>query len=89
MDIERQNFLAEVEQEQKQKTRIKLETKKKYRVTTIKGETPFFMEFIPMTIDRENDELYIKVTSPISCHQAITLSSMEENKKTTIEEIPM
>jgi hypothetical protein len=64
---------------------ITLETKKKYRITLKEGEV---MEFIPMTIDRENNELYMKVTYPVSNHQGIVLSSMEENKN-EIKEVEM
>ena len=64
---------------------IKLEEKKKYRVKSKGGEV---MEFIPMTIDRESNELYVKITSPISAHQGLVLSSVEESENET-EEIPM
>jgi len=62
---------------------IKLEEKKKYRIT--KGED--VMEFIPMTIDRKSNEVYLKITAPHSYHQGIHLSSLES--KEGIEEIPM
>lgn len=53
-----------------------LQENKRYRVTN--GDTT--MEFIPLTIDREKNELYIKIVSPFSSHTGLVLSSIEENK---------
>jgi hypothetical protein len=65
--------------------KTQLEERKKYRMTSPDGVP---MEFIPMTIDRENDEIYIKITSPVTSHDGFVLSSFEtgDNK---IEEIEM
>lgn len=63
-----------------------LEEKKKYRMTSENGEHT--MEFIPMTIDRAENKLYIKITSPVSSHNGFVLSSFEDSKN-KLEEIPM
>ena len=64
---------------------IKLEEKKKYRIT--KGED--VMEFIPMTIDRGEDKVYVKITVPCSHHTCLILSQVEESKDKVTEEVPM
>jgi hypothetical protein len=62
-----------------------LEEGKKYRMTSPEGIS---IEFIPMTIDRVKNEIYIKITAPVSSHEGLVLSSIEGDQN-TIEEIPM
>lgn len=56
-------------------TNIIFEEKKKYRITKPDDDPNMFMEFIVCSIDEPKDEIYVKVTSPISAHTGIVLSS--------------
>lgn len=60
---------------------MELEINKKYRIT--KGDKS--KEFIPEIIDRENDEVYLRITTPMVYHQGFKLSAIEN--KEGIEEI--
>lgn len=61
-----------------------LEEKKKYRTTAPSGA---WFEFIPMTIKRDEDKIYLKITAPLSSHEAFKLSSMENHPTNKIEEV--
>ena len=60
---------------------MKLEVNKNYRITK-NGKSK---DFTPETIDRENDEVYLKITTPMVYHQGFKLSELES--KEGIEEI--
>lgn len=53
-----------------------LEEGKKYRVT---GKDDVKMDFIVCTIDRPNDEVYVKIVAPVCQHEGFKLSSVENN----------
>lgn len=60
---------------------MELEINKKYRITK-DGKSK---DFTPETIDKENDEVYLKITTPMVYHQGFKLSAIES--KEGIEEI--
>ncbi len=61
-----------------------LEERKRYRVTAPTGH---WFEFIPMTIDRDEDRIYLKMVAPFSAHQCYMLSQMENHPTNKLEEI--
>jgi hypothetical protein len=61
-----------------------LEEGKRYRVTAPTGH---WFEFIPMTIDRDEDEIYLKMVAPFSAHECFMLSQMENDTRNKIEEV--
>ena len=60
---------------------MELEINKNYRITK-DGKSK---DFTPETIDRENDEVYLKITTPIVYHQGFKLSAIVS--KEGIEEV--
>jgi hypothetical protein len=55
---------------------MQLEENKKYKVEQ-KGER---LEFFVTSIDREKDEVYIKIVHPICSYTGLRLSSVENNR---------
>ncbi len=54
---------------------MQLQASGKYRIK--KGND--VMDFIVCTIDREKDEVYVKIVYPVSYHTGLRLSSLENN----------
>jgi hypothetical protein len=54
---------------------MQLQISSKYRIK--KGND--VMDFIVMTIDREKNEVYVKIVYPVSYHTGLVLSSLENN----------